>query len=131
MTKIVVVTHGLLANGLLNNAEMIVGHSEDLYSIGFFEGDDPAELTEKIERIVTKNNDPTLILVDILGGTPCNCSAQMLKYKDVEIITGVNTPMLLQMLEDREEKNVKELIRTAKETIKETSVDIREMLKIN
>ncbi len=104
MTGIVVVTHGKLAQALVETAEMIMGKQECIAVIGFEAGQDVIQLHEKISRAVQDfaQTDEALILVDLLGGSPYNAAAMLaMKLPKVKVVTGVNLPMLLEILPGR------------------------------
>jgi PTS system mannose-specific IIA component len=98
MIGVVVVTHGQLATELLNAAETIVGDLPRFtaVSIGWHEdtGDARAEIAQAISRV--KQEDGVLILTDMFGGTPSNLAMTFLS-DHVEVITGVNLPMLIKL----------------------------------
>lgn len=97
MIKIVIVAHGELAQELLNSAELIAGKQPALYAVKRCAGDSLAQMQEKIDSLLTSINDSdgTLILTDMVGGTPCNASAPMCRNFNTEVIAGVNLPMVL------------------------------------
>ena len=107
MIGIVVVTHGQLATELVNAAETIVGDLPRFaaVSIGWHEDTQDArhEIDQAIARV--KHDDGVLILTDMFGGTPCNLAMTFLAENKVEVITGVNVPMLIKLsgLQDRGE----------------------------
>jgi PTS system mannose-specific IIA component len=98
MIGVVVVTHGQLATELVNAAETIVGELPRFtaVSIGWHEDTEDArtEIVEAIARV--KQDDGVLILTDMFGGTPSNLALTFLGG-DVEVITGVNLPMLIKL----------------------------------
>jgi PTS system mannose-specific IIA component len=98
MIGVVVVTHGQLATELVNAAETIVGDLPRFtaVSIGWHEdtGDARAEIAQAISRV--KQEDGVLILTDMFGGTPSNLAMTFLS-DHVEVITGVNLPMLIKL----------------------------------
>ena len=93
-----IVTHGWLAIELLNATEMIVGeiHHMAAVSIGWHDDVDMARtmIEKAMERV--KTPDGVLILTDMFGGTPTNIASTFLD-ENVEIITGVNLPMLIKL----------------------------------
>src|SRR3990172_9400557 len=99
-----IVTHGRLAIELLNAAEMIVGeiHHIAAVSIGWHDDVDMARtMVEKaMERV--KSSDGVLILTDMFGGTPTNIASTFLDNEKVEVITGVNLPMLIKLAQVEE-----------------------------
>jgi PTS system mannose-specific IIA component len=99
MIGVVVVTHGQLATELLNAAEMIVGDLPQFtaVSIGWHDDVDDAreEIGQAIERVQT--GEGVLLLTDMFGGTPSNLGMTFLEKDRVEVITGVNLPMLIKI----------------------------------
>jgi PTS system mannose-specific IIA component len=99
MIGVVVVTHGQLARELLNAAETIVGDLPRFtaVSIGWHEDTQDAreEIAEAVGRV--QQGDGVLILTDMFGGTPSNLALTFLGQDKVEVITGVNLPMLIKL----------------------------------
>ena len=99
MIGIVVVTHGQLATELVNAAETIVGDLPRFaaVSIGWHEDTQDArhEIDQAIARV--RHDDGVLILTDMFGGTPSNLAMTFLTEGQVEVITGVNLPMLIKL----------------------------------
>ena len=99
MIGILVVTHGQLARELVTAAEMIVGEIPNVapVSIGWHDDPDDAqeEIREGIKRVET--GDGTVVLTDMFGGTPSNLSLAFLEKDRVEVVTGVNLPMLIKL----------------------------------
>jgi PTS system mannose-specific IIA component len=96
---VVVVTHGQLANELLNAAEMIVGDLPQFtaVSIGWHDDVNGAreDIALAIERV--KGDEGVLLLTDMFGGTPANLAMTFLEPERLEVITGVNLPMLIKL----------------------------------
>jgi PTS system mannose-specific IIA component len=94
-----ILTHGRLAIELLNAAEMIVGeiHGVTAVSLGWHDDVDTAAtmVRNALERVQTP--DGVLILTDMFGGTPTNIASTFLDGEKVEIVTGVNLPMLIKL----------------------------------
>ena len=99
MIGVVVVTHGQLATELLNAAETIVGDLPRFaaVSIGWHEDteDARAEIQQAIARV--EEGAGVLILTDLFGGTASNLAMSFLSQEKVEVITGVNLPMLIKL----------------------------------
>ena len=99
MIGVVVVTHGQLAVELLNAAEMIVGDLPQFtaVSIGWHEdvNDAREDIAQAIERV--KADGGVLLLTDMFGGTPSNLGMTFLQGERLEVITGVNLPMLIKL----------------------------------
>jgi len=115
---IVVVTHGRMADGLLDATRMIVGEQEGLLGVGLQEGDDVDSLVERVAQAVeqVESGDGTLVLVDVFGASPFNGSARLaMTRKNVEVLSGVSLPMLLEAVVQREGQSLEELVAIAKE----------------
>jgi PTS system mannose-specific IIA component len=99
MIGIVVVTHGQLATELLHAAETIVGELPRFaaVSIGWHEdaGDAREEIAQAVARV--QQGDGVLVLTDMFGGTPSNLAMSFLGGDHVEVVTGVNLPMLIKL----------------------------------
>jgi len=96
---VVVVTHGQLATELVNAAEMIVGDLPQFtaVSIGWHDdvNDAREEIVQAIERV--RGAEGVLLLTDMFGGTPSNLGMTFLEKDRIEVITGVNLPMLIKL----------------------------------
>ena len=96
---VVVVTHGQLAIELVNAAEMIVGDLPQFtaVSIGWHDdvNDARGEIEQAIERV--RGEAGVLVLTDMFGGTPSNLGMTFLEKDRIEVITGVNLPMLIKL----------------------------------
>ena len=121
MIGIVVVTHGQLARELVSAAEMIIGEIPNVtaVSIGWHESPDDAlrESEEAIKRADAGKG--TVVLTDMFGGTPSNLSLTFLEKDRVEVVTGVNLPMLIRLASLREEEEEDDLMELASEAARE------------
>ena len=99
MIGVIVVTHGQLANELVNAAQTIVGELPQLAAVSIGWHDDPTIAREAISGAIVRLRSPEgiLILTDMFGGTPSNLGLTFLESNRVEIITGVNLPMLIKL----------------------------------
>ncbi len=99
MIGVIVVTHGQLACELVNAARAIVGELPQFVAVSIGSHDDTTAAREEIARAVTRVHGPAgvLILTDMFGGTPSNLGLTFLETNRVEIITGVNLPMLIKL----------------------------------
>ena len=99
MIGVVVVTHGQLATELVNAAEMIVGDLPRFtaVSIGWHDevNDAREDIAQAIERV--RSDSGVLVLTDMFGGTPSNLAITFLEKDRIEVITGVNLPMLIKL----------------------------------
>jgi mannose PTS system EIIA component len=102
MIGIVVVTHGRVAEELVNAARTIVGEIPAIAAVSMGWSDDPAEANAAIQRgLAEVGGADALVLTDMFGGTPTNLSLPLLSDR-VEIVTGVNLPMVIKASSLRE-----------------------------
>ena len=102
MIGIVVVTHGQLAEELVNAARTIVGDIPGITAVSIGWADDMTSARDAIQRALEAvGGGPALVLTDMFGGTPTNVSLPFLS-SEVEIVTGVNLPMIIKLTTLRE-----------------------------
>ena len=108
MIGVIVVTHGQLATELLNAAEMIVGELPQFaaVSIGWHEdvNDAREDIAQAVERVRAEQG--VLLLTDMFGGTPSNLGMTFLEKDQLEVITGVNLPMLIKLASIRTSRDL-------------------------
>jgi mannose PTS system EIIA component len=99
MIGVVVVTHGQLATELLNAAETIVGDLPRFAAVSIGWHDDTEDARAEIEQAIARVEEGAgvLILTDMFGGTASNLAMSFLSQGKVEVITGVNLPMLIKL----------------------------------
>jgi PTS system mannose-specific IIA component len=100
MVGVVVVTHCHLAEQLIAAAELVVGEElKQFQPISIDPKEGSEEIREKIFTAIRKVDEGqgVLILTDMYGGTPSNISLSFLEERKIEVITGVNLPMLLKL----------------------------------
>lgn len=110
---VVVVTHGVLATELLNAAETIVGDLPRFAAVSIGWHDDVAVATDAMARAVARvdGGRGVLLLTDMFGGTPSNLAMTFLEPGKVEVVTGVNLPMLIKLARVRGEADLAALAR--------------------
>jgi PTS system mannose-specific IIA component len=99
MIGVVVVTHGQLASELLNAAETIVGDLPRFAAVSIGWHDNTEDARGEIEQAIGRVEEGAgvLILTDMFGGTASNLAMSFLAQGKVEVITGVNLPMLIKL----------------------------------
>ncbi|MFQ6069037.1 MAG: PTS sugar transporter subunit IIA [Candidatus Aminicenantales bacterium] len=106
-----IVSHGKLAEELLNALTIILGEAPNIeaISIGWYDDveDSKKKINQSLKRLDQKNG--VVIFTDMFGGTPSNLSFSFLKDNRVEIITGVNLPMLIKFVSLQRSNNLKEV----------------------
>ncbi len=95
----VIVTHGFLADALLESARLIVGETPHLVAVALDAADGPEACLRKLEEAVEEvdDGDGTLILTDLPGGTPCNVGVHCMARRRVRVVTGVNLSMVVKL----------------------------------
>lgn len=113
----VIVSHGQVANELLAAAETVVGDLSHVTAVSIGWHDDVEIAKTEISRAIKKVSDGSgvLVLTDMFGGTPTNISAMFLKENEVEIVTGVNLPMVIKLASNNSDKNLLELAKEVEE----------------
>ncbi len=96
-----IVTHGRLATELLNAAETIVGDVGHVAAVSIGWHDDVEMASSTIEKAIARvdSGSGVLILTDMFGGTPTNIASTFLDDGRVEVVTGVNLPMLIKLVQ--------------------------------
>jgi PTS system mannose-specific IIA component len=111
MVGIIVVAHGGLAQAFVETAEMIVGPTDGFKACSFAQGSDVDSLRKMLKNSIKEVNkgEGVIILTDMFGGTPSNISLSFLENGKVEVVTGVNLPMVITALTKRKGKDIVEL----------------------
>jgi PTS system mannose-specific IIA component len=112
MIGFVVVTHGRLGAELINTAEFILGRIENCTAVSINGQDSPEQIRDRIQEAIKKSNEHgngVLVLTDMFGGTPSNLSLAFLEPGQVEVLTGVNLPMIIKIAQSRDKQSLAEL----------------------
>lgn len=118
MVGVLVVAHGEMASGLLDAARMIVGDQEALLALSLQEMEDVEGLMAKVEEAISQvdTGEGVLVLVDLPGASPFNASARIAMQREgIEVVTGVNLPMLAELLVMRDGSSLEGCVDIAKE----------------
>lgn len=132
MVGILIVTHGRLAQELVETTRIIVGKNvENIVPITVDWNDDMSDIQKTISSAISKvdQGNGVLILTDMFGGTPSNISLSFLSDK-VEIITGVNLPMLIKIVNVGDRYSLKELAQMIHEQGKKSIYLASEILSL-
>ena len=113
MLGLLVVTHGQLAEDLVHATTTILGPVDGLEAVSIGWDDDVNEARSRIDDAIARigANGGTLILTDMFGGTPTNMALSLLESGRVEVVTGVNLPMVIKFANLREEIQLSEVAR--------------------
>ena len=113
----VIVTHGNLAQEFKLALEYIVGPQDNMEAINIAADDDMEvrgkDISDMVEQVETGSG--VIILTDLFGGTPSNIAISMMQNDKVEVIAGINLPMLIKLAGLRESKTIFEAAELAQE----------------
>ena len=111
-----VVTHGQLGQELVSAAQAIVGEISYIAAVSIGWNDDVDESKKKIEQAVAEvdQGKGVVILTDMFGGTPSNLSFPLLKKNELDIVTGVNLPMVIKVANQSGTDSLSELVTKVK-----------------
>ena len=117
----VIVSHGQVANELVAAAEAVVGDLSHIVAVSIGWHDDVEMAQDEIRRAIdnVSSGNGVLLLTDMFGGTPTNIAAMFLKEDEVEIVTGVNLPMVIKLASTTHEMTLHELAKEVEEQGKE------------
>ena len=115
MIGLVLVTHGRLAEELINAMEHVVGPQKNIASVCIGPDDDMERRRNDILKSVENVDDSmgVIVLTDMFGGTPSNLAISIIEKAPVEVIAGVNLPMLVKLASVREKLNLNETVSKA------------------
>jgi PTS system mannose-specific IIA component len=117
----VIVSHGQVANELLSAAEAVVGDLSHITAVSIGWHDDVEMAKADIARAIDEVSEGVgvLILTDMFGGTPTNMAAMFLDNSGVEVVTGVNLPMVIKLASLNKEISLQELAKEVEDQGKE------------
>ena len=137
MIGISVITHGLMAEGVLDSLKLIMGEQDNISVLGLHEGDEMESFKESIFNKVQEVSDGNgvLVFVDLFGASPFSTTGSLVprfleNNIDVRVITGCNLPMLLEAASMRHGMSLSELYKSIIETGKESILELRDTFNI-
>lgn len=117
MIGLVLVTHGNLATEFVSAMQHVVGKQEQIEAVCIGPEDDMemrrTEILEKVGKV--DSGSGVAVLTDMFGGTPSNLAISIMSRANVEILAGMNLPMLIKIASLRKEKNLKDAVEGAQE----------------
>ena len=122
MISVIISTHGMFSEEILKSAEMIFGNQENVGTVTFKPGEGVDNLVEKYNKLINELDctDGVLFMVDLFGGSPFNAASIIaMKHDNIEIVAGVNLPMILETLGSRDFSSLSELLAIAENSGKE------------
>jgi len=134
VVAVLLVGHGPLASGLRGAIEMIAGRQERLEVVQLRPEDDVEGVAKRLEsalqRLGVDEDGEAVIFADLFGAAPANAAASLLRHRpNIEIVAGMNLPMLLEALLGREGVSARELAETAVAAGRESVRDVGEVIR--
>ena len=126
--EILVLTHGKFGEELVNSAKMIIGEMENVRAISLLPEMSANEYTNNVRDYLNSIEGDILCLVDLFGGTPANTILGLSREFDVNIVTGVNLPMLIDVYLKKESNTGQALANAALEALIESGKNVSELL---
>ena len=117
MIGLVLVAHGALADEFLSAMQYVVGPQKQIATVGLFPKDDIQKRREEILQEVQEVDDGSgvIVLTDMFGGTPSNLSISIIERGNIEVLAGLNLPMLIKLSGLREDVSLKEAVEAAQD----------------
>lgn len=117
MIGLLIITHCELGKEFMNAAEFIVGRIGAADTISITQSSESKEIRGMIEEKVANldQGDGVIILTDMFGGTPSNIALSFLNEEKVEVLTGANLPMVIALVQNRENMSLKDLAEKAQD----------------
>lgn len=137
MIALIISTHGKFSEELVKSSEMIFGSQTNVGVVTFKPGEGTDNLVDKYNNLINELDckDGILFMVDLFGGSPFNAASILaLKNDNMEIVTGINLPMLLEVFGSRDFSSLSELVEIAqnagkdaiKQLVKQVNTDLEE-----
>lgn len=117
MIGMILVTHGQLAEEFVHAMEHVVGHQDCVATVCIGPNDDMELRRQEIAHAIAKvdSGAGAIILTDLFGGTPSNLAISLLKAGHVEVIAGINLPMLIRLAKARQCMDVRDAVAAARD----------------
>lgn len=130
MVGVLIVSHGGLAEALISEVQFLNGNLQRVKGVSVWPKESEEEVRDRIGKKMAEvdEGDGIVILTDILGGTPTNLSLSFLKDERVEVVTGVNVPMLLTLLSYRKGRSLEEISSLVKKSGRRSIILIKEAM---
>lgn len=127
MIGLILVSHRHLAEEMKAVMEHVVGPQENVETVSIFPADDMEQRRTEIQEKIAKvdSGDGVIVLTDMFGGTPSNLAISMMTQDNVEVLAGMNLPMLIKLAQVRSNQKLKEAALSAQEAGKNISMSLR------
>ncbi|MDK3008493.1 PTS galactosamine/N-acetylgalactosamine transporter subunit IIA [Providencia rettgeri] len=133
MIGLIISGHLNFASGMASAVKAIAGEQENMVFIDFIESISPDELEQQMRAAIQSMScEQVVFLTDLPGGTPCNrAMAIMMENPSVEVLAGVNLPMIVNAAFEREDTTASELLSVLREIGMTSIQDLREQLAMS
>lgn len=113
MRKIIIATHGGLAEGMKNTAEMIMGEDTRIQTLSLMPGHHPDELKVQVEAMMNTSDDEYIILCDLFGGSVANALMHLCVHERVHVLTGVNLGLVIAVCTASDDEDTQNMLKHA------------------
>lgn len=133
MIEIIIASHGNFASEILKSAELIAGEQENVQTFGLHLGDSVDKLRDDLARAIeaAQKKGEVLVLTDMFSGSPFNAAVSLMQHYSFYHITGINLPVLLEILMSRETSGAAELCEDVLSRAGDTIVNVNKYLEVN
>lgn len=128
MVDLIILSHGGMAQAMLDSAEMIMGKQERITCMGISLGDDVDGLREQLMAAIDDASSDLLVLTDLRSGTPFNVTAAM-GCRRFNHLTGINLPTLLEILVRRGEETSDQIIEDIEDIGRQTIINVNRLME--
>lgn len=130
MIGVIIITHGNFGKELFASVERILGKQEFARVISVQAGDGLDTVKDRISKVINDSEfpDEKIIIVDVFGGTPSNASLSFVKVPGVEIVSGINLPVLITFFSGRGIKGLSELVLEMIDAGQKGIIDIKQKM---
>ena len=131
MVGVLIVSHGGFAEALISSLQLLVGKQQKIRGVSIWPKDQEKEIKDRIRQEIEKVNDGdgVVILTDVLGGTATNLSLSFLENEKIELVTGVNMPMLLTLSSYRKGRSLREIGKLVKKSGRRSIILAKQLLE--
>lgn len=132
MRKFLIATHGTFANGIKSSLDIIIGSPENVFLIEAYTGENKS-IKDEVDEVLfqLKDNDELIVFTDLLGGSITNQILQFALKENVYIVSGVNLPLLLDVMLADPDTPVEEVIETGIRNAKDQIVFVNKLINSN
>jgi len=129
MRKIILASHGELANGMKMSVEMIAGEQDNLYAVSMCGTMGPQDVLQKVKEILAEDETCQAILItDLSGGSVNTALSELLREERCSLVSGMNIMLVLDIVMSDESSNIDEILESALRDAKKTILNVGEML---